>query len=88
MDRSETIGERYILVDAFFTLREVAELLRAQLPQCDKKLTKRDMPNFVVSLIALLSADMKTIAKEVGMRRVADAARRRTTACLPTKRRS
>jgi len=33
-------------------------------------------------------ADMKTIAKEVGMRRVADAARRRTTACLPTKRRS
>lgn len=75
MDRDETIGERYILADVFLTLREVAELLRAELPQYDKKLTKRDMPTFVVSLIALLSADMKTIAKEVGMRRVADASK-------------
>lgn len=72
MDRDESIGERYILADAFFTLRDVAELLRAELVQYDKKLTKRDMHNFVVSLIALLSADMKTIAKEIGMRRMAD----------------
>jgi len=72
MDRDETIGERYILADAFFTLREVAELLREALPQYDAKLTKRDMPDFVARLIALLSADMKTITKEIGKRRVAD----------------
>ena len=51
---------------------EVAELLRAELPHYDAKLTKRDMPDFVVRLIALLSPDMKTIAKEVGKRRMAD----------------
>ena len=72
MDRDETIGERYILADGFFTLREVAELLRAELPRYDAKLAKRDMPDFLVRLLALLSADMKTIAKEVGKRRMAD----------------
>lgn len=72
MDHDETIGERYILANEFFTLREIAELLREKLPQYDAKLSKRTMPDALVKLIALFSADMKTIAKELGKRRVAD----------------
>lgn len=75
MDQDETVGERYILANEFFTLREVAELLREDLPQYAAKLPKRDMPDALVKLAALFSPDMKTIAKELGKRRVADGSR-------------
>lgn len=70
MNDPASIGERYILANDYFTMREFTEALRAAFPAYDSKLPKRDMPDFVVRLLALFSADMKTIAMELGKRRI------------------
>ena len=69
MDAPEAVGERYIVADDYYDLLALADVLREAFPQYASKLPTRRMPDFVVRLLALLSADMKTIAKEVGRRR-------------------
>ena len=69
MDTPEAVGERYIVADDYYDLLALADVLREAFPQYASKLPTRRMPDFVVRLLALFSADMKTIAKEVGRRR-------------------
>jgi nucleoside-diphosphate-sugar epimerase len=69
MDDSATIGERYIVADEFYWLKDFARVLRAAYPERASKIPTRTLPDFVVRLLALFSGDMKTIAKELGKRR-------------------
>ncbi|MEE4382510.1 MAG: aldehyde reductase, partial [Pseudomonadales bacterium] len=69
MDTPAAVGERYIVADDYYDLLALADVLREAFPQYAAKLPTRRMPDFLVRLLALFSADMKTIAKEVGRRR-------------------
>lgn len=69
MDDPATIGERYILADRFYWLKDFARVLREAYPDRAAKIPTRGLPDFVVRLLALFSGDMRTIAKELGKRR-------------------
>jgi nucleoside-diphosphate-sugar epimerase len=71
MNDPASIGERYIVADEFLTMKDLAEMLRNAFPDRASKIPTRRMPDFVVRLMALFSADMKTIAIELGKRRFA-----------------
>lgn len=75
MDDPSTIGERYILSDAFFWLKDFAQVLRDAYPERASKIPKRGMPDFLVRFLALFVGDMKTIANELGRRRFASSAK-------------
>ncbi len=77
MEDPSTIGERYIVADDFLSMKEVAEILRDACPQHAAKLPRFGMPDFVVRLMALFNADMKTIAMELGKRRFSSSAKLR-----------
>jgi nucleoside-diphosphate-sugar epimerase len=69
MDDPATIGERYIVADQFYWLKDFARVLRDAYPDRASKIPTRGLPDFVVRLLARFSGDMKTIAKELGKRR-------------------
>lgn len=69
MNDPATIGERYIVSDAFYWFKDFAEVLRKGFPDRASKLPRFTMPDFVVRLLALVNGDMKTIAMELGRRR-------------------
>lgn len=78
MDDDATAGERYILSDSFYWLRDFARVLREAYPSYSSKIPTRALPDFVVRLLANFSGDMKTIAKELGKRRYSSSAKVRS----------
>lgn len=69
MNDPATIGERFIVADEFRTMRQVADVLRAAFPD-RARIPTRGMPDWLVRAGAAFSADLKTIAAELGKRRV------------------
>jgi dihydroflavonol-4-reductase len=69
MDDPAAVGERYIVADAYRTMREVAEVLRSAHPD-RRKIPRRGMPDFLVRALALFDAEVKTIASELHKRRI------------------
>lgn len=70
-----TIGQRLIVSDDFFWFRDVAEVLREAFPDHAGRIPSRGLPDFVVRLGALFSADLATIAAELGVERRTDASK-------------
>ncbi len=70
MENDESIGERYILADEFFSMKECSQVLKEAFPNYADKLPTRSMPDFLVKLIALFSADMKSMVTELNKRRM------------------
>lgn len=69
MNDSSTFGERYILADKFYWLKDFGQVLRDAFPDRASKVPTRMMPDLLVKILALVSGDMKTIAMELGRRR-------------------
>jgi nucleoside-diphosphate-sugar epimerase len=69
MNDPAAIGERYIVADAYRTLRDVARVLREAHPE-RRRIPSRGMPDFLVRALALVSAEVKTIASELHKRRI------------------
>ena len=70
MNDPASIGERYIVADGFCDMKHIAQVLREAHPERASKIPTRGMPDFLVRLIALFNRDMKTIALELGKRRM------------------
>jgi nucleoside-diphosphate-sugar epimerase len=68
MNDPATIGERFIVADEFRWIREMADLLREAYPA--RRIPSRRMPDLLVRALALVSAEVKTIASELGRRRI------------------
>ncbi len=68
MNDPATVGERYIVADGFRTLEDIARTLQNAYP--DRRIPNRRMPDLLVRALALVSGDMKTIASELGKRRI------------------
>jgi dihydroflavonol-4-reductase len=69
MDDPATSGERYIVADKFYWMKDFARVLRDACPDRASKIPQRGLPDFVVRLLGLFNGDMKTIAMELGKRR-------------------
>jgi dihydroflavonol-4-reductase len=59
-------GERFIANDRFFKLREVADVLRAQLGPQAAKVTTRNAPDWAVRIAALFVPVAKAVVGELG----------------------
>ena len=59
-------GERFIASGRFMKLREVADLLRAELGPEAARVTTRDVPDWMVRLAALFNPVAKAVVRELG----------------------
>jgi dihydroflavonol-4-reductase len=66
-------GERFIASGPFLKLREIADILRAQLGAEAGKVTTRDMPDWMVRIAALFNPLAKAVVGELGSVRNLDA---------------
>ena len=66
-------GERFIASGPFLKLREVADILRAQLGAQAHKVTTRNLPDWVVRVLALVNPLARLAAGELGSVRHQDA---------------
>jgi dihydroflavonol-4-reductase len=66
-------GERFIASGRYVKLREMADLLRAELGAQAHKVTTRNAPDWLVRLSALFSAEARVAALELGVVRHQDA---------------
>ena len=67
-------GERFLASGPFHKLIELAAILRAHLPaEQARKVPKRVMPNWMVSVLALVNPGVRSIRAEVGKSRNVDA---------------
>ena len=66
-------GERFLAAGRFLKMIEVAEILRERLPASQtRKVPKRVMPNWMVSVLALFNPGVRSIKSEVGKSRHVD----------------
>jgi dihydroflavonol-4-reductase len=66
-------GERFIASGRFVTLREVADVLRAGLGEQANRVTKRDVPDWLVRVAALFNPLARAVVGELGSVRNQDA---------------
>lgn len=66
-------GERFIASGPFMLMREVGGVLKARLGPQAKKVPSRNIPDFVVRLIALFDPTVRQALGELGRTRAADA---------------
>ena len=60
-------GERFLaLAGGAFSLIDVAKLLRSSMGEAARRVPTREVPDWIVRLLANFSSDMKMIAPEIG----------------------
>lgn len=64
MERSETAGQRIMVVDRFLTFQELAQAIKTAYP--DRKIPTRVAPNFVIKLLGLFDPAVKSIIPGLG----------------------
>lgn len=72
MEKPEAAGNRYLASNGFRWFKDVADLLRKEMPAYKSKLPKFDMPNFMVRLMSYFRPELKGILPELGKTRIAD----------------
>ena len=71
-------GERFLAAGPFMKIIEVGEVLRDRLPpEHTKKVPTRRMPNWMVSVLSIFNAGVRSIKSELGKTRNADASHAR-----------
>ena len=66
-------GERFIASGRFLKLREVADILRAQLGDDARRVTTRNVPDWLVRIVALFNPVARAVVSELGNERHQDA---------------
>ncbi|GAA1559542.1 NAD-dependent epimerase/dehydratase family protein [Kribbella lupini] len=72
LENPASIGERYHGSGTFHWYRDVARILRTGLPEQTRKVPTRELPNFVVRLMALRNRQLAMIVGELGITRTVD----------------
>lgn len=67
-------GERFLAAGKFYKMIEIGEMLRRNLPpEQTRKVPTRIMPNWMVSVLSIFNAGIRSIKSELGKTRNADA---------------
>ena len=73
MENSATGGCRLIVSDESLSLMEIAEILRREFPSFARKLPRRELPDWLVSIISLFDKSLRDSAAFIGVRKKSDA---------------
>jgi dihydroflavonol-4-reductase len=68
MTAPEAAGERFIAVESFRWMEEVAEVLRESLGEAAARVPKRTVPNLLVRAMALVDPGIRSIVGQLGRR--------------------
>lgn len=72
-------GERFIAVNRFLWMAEVAAILRERLGEAAAKVPKRQLPDFLVRAMGLFDPSVRSVAKQLGQRVEVSGEKARTT---------
>lgn len=78
MTASEAGGERFVAVESFRWMEEVAEVLREGLGEAAAKVPKRTVPNLLVRAMALFDPAVRSIVGQLGRRTEVSSEKART----------
>lgn len=70
MEMPQAAGNRYIASAGYLTFKEVARILKQQYP--DRKIPKKELPNFAARLFSIFEPSLKPILIELGVKRKTD----------------
>jgi len=65
LQSSDAGGRRYLMVEKVVYFRDLARALREALPERATKVPQREMPDWLLKLIALFNKDMRLLADEI-----------------------
>lgn len=78
MEDPAAAGERFLATsDRTMSVREIAEVLRDRLGEAASEVPARELPNWLVRLVGLFDAEIRSIVPELGRRKHATAAKAR-----------
>jgi len=70
MTDSKAKGERFIAASPpEMTVAEIAKALRERMPEATKKVSTRELPNFLVKLVGWFDPTVALVVPELGMRK-------------------
>lgn len=67
IDNSEVGGRRLIIGKEVKKLIDACQILAEAMPDCEKKLPKKEIPNIMVKLISLFDSSAKTMIPDLGI---------------------
>src|SRR5262245_46817578 len=79
LDQPAGGGQRFIAVDRFLWMPEVARILRARLGEAGKKVPTRVAPNFLIRAMALFDGGVRSVVGDLGKRSWVSSEKARTT---------
>lgn len=68
----EAAGQRFLCVSGNMTMREIADVLRAHMPERAGKLPRRNLPHWMVRAASLFDPVTRAVVFELGIRRECD----------------
>jgi nucleoside-diphosphate-sugar epimerase len=69
MTNPQAAGQRFLSANGFLRLVEVSRLIEAALPDLSRKVPKRELPDFVVRLLAMVDVRLKAVLADLGFPR-------------------
>ena len=75
MTHSKAAGERFIAANGFMWMQDIAKILKAKLPDASKKVPVKNLPNWLMRILANFDKEVKAVAFELNRYRQADGAK-------------
>jgi dihydroflavonol-4-reductase len=72
LESREAAGRRFLCVSGNMTMTEIADVLRAHVPDRAARIPRRKFPDWVVRIASLFDPVTRAVAFELGIRRVCD----------------
>jgi len=73
LETANSIGKRIIVANRFLWFRDMAEIIKAALP--DRKIVTREAPNFFIRFLALFDKEIKSVVTQLGKKDMVSNAR-------------
>lgn len=69
MTHPKAAGERFIAANDFMWMNDIAHVLKARTPHLARKVATKDLPNWLMRIMANFNKEVKSVAFELGKRR-------------------
>lgn len=66
MESPGAVGHRFLAVADFIWMREIAQLLRSDLGDAGRKVTRRELPDWLIRALALVQPEMSQLVPMLG----------------------
>lgn len=72
MVHAAAAGQRFLAINGYLTLREIAEMVSRTLPDLARRVPTREVPDMIVRLVSLIDGGAKAVLPHLGIKRRCD----------------